>query len=44
MKKADGTTEQKPRNVRAIRDNNEKLLTDAKAIANTCCYCGRKIS
>ena len=32
---ADGTTEQKSRNVRAIRDSNEKLLTDEKAIANT---------
>ena len=35
LKMADGTTEQKPRNVRAIRDSNEKLLTDEKAIANT---------
>ena len=31
LKMAGGTTEQKPRNVRAIRDSNEKLLTDEKA-------------
>ena len=34
LKMANGTTEQKPRNVRAITDSNEKLLTDVKAIAN----------
>ena len=35
LKMVNGTTEQKPRNVRAITDSNEKLLTDEKAIANT---------
>ena len=34
LKMVNGTTEQKPRNVRAITDSNEKLLKDVKAIAN----------
>ena len=35
LKMADDTTEQKSRNVYAIRYSNEKLLTHEKSIANT---------